>query len=245
MFISASLLLYTAGCLKSFGRGLVVRDPCASAEVVKRRVRIERVSIYLIGVNHEAQSSTDGIPQTDIQKEYVEVLKRVIREVGAECVAEEYSTETEERTKRFSLTSKVALENGAEHRFCDPHEDRRNQIRYLEQAHLHLKIVMRDGWNISNDEARAKSWALALGKYFERRELVWLEKIADIKDKRVIFVRGDAHVEGFIKRLEDAGWEVDVAARDIGTTEALQQDVALGLAYLSDHPEVLEEEWFE
>jgi len=74
------------------------------------------------------------------------------------------SKETEERTEKLSLTPKVASENGAEHRFCDPHEDRRNQIRYLEQAHLHLKISMRD-WNISNDEAHAKSWALALGKY--------------------------------------------------------------------------------
>jgi len=68
---------------------VAVRDPSRAQEIVKRRLRIEGVPIYLIGVNHEAQASTDGTPQSDIQKKYVEVLKEVIREVGAECVAEE------------------------------------------------------------------------------------------------------------------------------------------------------------
>jgi hypothetical protein len=72
------------------------------------------MSIYLIGVNHTtAQSSTDGTPQSEDQKNYVESLTKAIRNVDAEYVAEEYSEEAEQMTNRLSLTPKVASENGA------------------------------------------------------------------------------------------------------------------------------------
>jgi hypothetical protein len=204
------------------------------------------MSIYLIGVNHTtAQSSTDGTPQSEDQKNYVESLTKAIRNVGAEYVAEEYSEEAEQMTKRLSLTLKVASENGAKHRFCDPTQDQRRQIRYLGHQELHIQIWMNDAnWNISNEEAEAKAWALAIGKYFERRERFWLQKIADIKDKRVIFVCGDAHVDTFSKLLEATGWEVHVVARGIGITDEDRRKVGAGLQYLKDHPEVLAEEWF-
>jgi hypothetical protein len=186
------------------------------------------------------------MPQDDIQKTYVETLTKVIRDVGAEYVAEEYSKEAEEQTKRLSLTPKVASDNGAQHRFCDPHQEQRQQIRYLGHQELHQKIWMHDAnWNISNEEAQAKAWALAIGKYFERRERFWLEKIADIKDKKVIFVCGEAHVDTFAKLLEAAGWQVQATARGIGITDEDRRNVAMGLQYLGDHPEILDEEWFE
>jgi hypothetical protein len=205
------------------------------------------MAIYLIGVNHTiAQSSPDGRPQDEVQKAYVETLARVIQEVSAEYVAEEYSEEAEKTAKRMSLSPKVACDNGAQHRFCDPTQEQRKAIRYLGHQELQLQIWMHDtNWNISNEEAEAKAWALDIGKYFERRERFWLGKIADIKDNTVVFVCGDAHVETFSKLLEAAEWEVHVAARGIGVTDEDRAKTAMGIAYLNDHPEVLEEEWFQ
>ena len=146
--------------------------------------------IHLIGAHHtHAQSSPSGKPETDVQSNYADILTSVIRDVGAAHVAEEYSEEAETETKRLSLTPTVATENGAKHRFCDPTREERKKIGYVGQQDLHLHISMHDDdWNISNDEARRKSWALDIGKYFERREHFWLDKIVDLKEKTVVFV---------------------------------------------------------
>ena len=199
--------------------------------------------IHLIGVNHTtAQSSPDGNPQTEDQKAYIEVLTNVIREVGATYVAEEYSEEAEAETGRLSLTPKVASENGAKHRFCDPNQEQRRQIRYLGHQELHLQIWMHDSnRNISNEEAQAKAWALSLGKYFERRERFWLKEIADLWEETFIFICGDAHVDTFGKLLEAEGWQVHIAARGIGITDENRRNIADGLRYLEDHPEILDE----
>jgi hypothetical protein len=102
-----------------------------------------------------------------------------------------------------------------------------------------------DDWNISNDEARRKSWALDIGKYFEVRERFWLDKIADLKEKTVVFVCGDAHVDTFTKQLKAKGWDVHVAARGVGgITDEDQRNIAEGLQYLKEHPEILDEDWF-
>jgi hypothetical protein len=202
--------------------------------------------IHLIGVNHTtAQSSTDGAPQTEDQKHYVAILEKTMRDVRAEYVAEEYSEEAEQLTNRRSLTPKVASQNGAKHRFCDPIQAQRGEIRYLGHQELHVRIWMNDpNWNISNEEAEAKAWALSIGKYFGRRERFWLQQIEDIKDEAVIFVCGDAHVDTFRNLLESEGWKVKIAARGIGITDEDRRRVAAGLRYLQDHPEILAEEWF-
>jgi hypothetical protein len=203
--------------------------------------------IHLIGAHHtNAQSSPSGKPETDVQTNYTEILATVIREVRAQWVAEEYSEEAEKESKRLSLTPRVAAENGAKHRFCDPTKEERKKIGYVGQQDLHLYIGMHDNdWNISNDDARRKSWALDIGKYFEVRERFWLEKIADLKEKTVVFVCGDAHVDTFTKQLKAKGWDVHVAARGVGgITDEDQRNIAEGLQYLKEHPEILDEDWF-
>ena len=202
--------------------------------------------IHLIGVHHtNAQSSQSGHAETDTQRSYVDMLAKIVREVGAEWVAEEYSKEAEEESERLSLTPGVAAETGVEHRFCDPTMKERRQIGYVGQQELHQYIAMHDpDWNISNDEARRKSWALDIGKYFGRRENFWLDRIADLKERTVVFVCGEAHVDTFGKRLEAAGWELHVAARGIGITDADRRSVEEGLQYLGEHPEILSEDWF-
>jgi len=202
--------------------------------------------IHLLGASHtNAQSSPSGKPETDVQRNYVDTLTRIIRDVGGEYVAEEYSEEAEKESNRLSLTPRVAAENGVKHRFCDPTKEKRKLIGYVGQQELHLHISMHDDdWNISNDEARRKSWALDIGKYFERRERFWLDKIADLKGKTVVFVCGEAHVDTFSKLLEAANWQVHVAVRGIGVTDEDRRNVAEGLQYLKEHPEILKEDWF-
>lgn len=202
--------------------------------------------IHLIGAHHtNAQSSPSGKPETDVQRCYADTLATVIREVGAQWVAEEYSKEAEEESKRLSLTPRIAVANGVEHRFCDATKEERKKIRYVGQQELHLHISMHDDdWNISNEEARLKSWALDIGKYFEKRERFWLDKITDLKEKTVVFVCGEAHVDTFRKRLEAAGWQVHVAARGIGITGEDTRNVDEALQYLKEHPEILNEDWF-
>lgn len=203
--------------------------------------------IHLISANHTtAQSSPSGEPETDVQRNYADALTALIRRVGAQWVAEEYSEEAETESGRLSLTPKITEANGAKHRFCDPTKKERIEIRYVGQQELHLYIGMHDDdWNISNDKARRKSWALDIGKYFEVRERFWIDKISDLKEKTVVFVCGDAHVETFTKLLEAKGWEVHLAARGVGgIPEEDQRNIAEGLRYLKEHPEILGEDWF-
>jgi hypothetical protein len=203
--------------------------------------------IHLVSANHTtAQSSPSGKPENDVQRNYADTLAALIQKAGAQWVAEEYSAEAEEESKRLSLTPRIATENGATHRFCDPTKQERKKIGYVGQQDPHLYIAMHDDdWNISNDEARRKSWALDIGKYFEVREHFWLDKIADLKEKAVIFVCGDAHIDTFARLLRSDGWEVHVAARGVGgITDEDLRNIAEGLQYLKEHPEILEYDWF-
>jgi hypothetical protein len=204
------------------------------------------MAIHLIGVNHtHAQSSPSGEPETAIQRNYVDTLAKIIRDINAKYVAEEYSEEAEKDSERLSLTPRVARVNSAQHRFCDPTQKERMQIGYIGAQKVHQYISMHDDdWNISNDEARRKSWALDIGKYFELRERFWLDKIVDLKEETVVFVCGDAHIETFGKLLETAGWQVHMAARGIGITDEDHRNVEEGLQYLKEHPEILNKDWF-
>jgi hypothetical protein len=216
------------------------------AEQGERYKLPNEMPIHLIGAHHtNAQSSRSGKPETDVQRNYADTLATVIREVGAQWVAEEYSNEAEEESKRLSLTPRIAVENGAEHRFCDATKEERKKIGYVGQQELHLHISMHDDdWNISNEEARLKSWALDIGRYFEKRECFWLDKITELKENTVVFVCGEAHVDTFRKRLEAAGWQVHVAARGIGITGEDIRNVDEALQYLKEHPEIVNEDWF-
>ena len=189
--------------------------------------------IHLISANHTtAQSSPSGEPETNVQRNYADTLAALIRKVGAQWVAEEYSEEAEEESGRLSLTPKIADENGAKHRFCDPTKEERMKIGYVGQQELHLYIGMHDDdWNISNDEARRKSWALDIGKYFEVRERFWLDKIADLKDKTVVFVLRRRTRRHFYETAKgQRAQDVHVAARSVGgITDGDQRNIAEGL----------------
>lgn len=147
--------------------------------------------IHLIGLAHEAQASPSGAPETEAQELYADVLGPTIVAVRPCLVAEEYSEEVEEDNKRRSIGKPIATALAIEHRCCDATKAERKQIGYVGTQELHLIISMHDpNWNISNEEAKAKAWAICIGRYFAIREKFWLEKIRDIAHQDVVFVLG-------------------------------------------------------
>ena len=200
--------------------------------------------IHLIGLAHEAQASASGEPETDAQRQYAYLLGNTILAVRPRLIAEEYSMESEQDNKRRSIGWQIAAALGAEHRFCDPSKTERRQIGYFGPQELHLHISMHDpNWNISNEEAQAKGWAICIGRYFAIRERFWLEKIRDVVDQEVLFVLGDGHVESFTKLLADEDIESQVVERGIGLTPENTLCMENGLRYLREHPDCVDEQF--
>lgn len=153
-------------------------------------------------------------------------------------VAEEYSEEAEEDKKRRSIAKPIATAIGIEHRFCDATKAERKQIGYVGTQELHLTIPMHDpNWNISNEEAEAKAWAICIGRYFAIREKFWLEKIRDVAHQDVVFVLGDGHIDSFAKLLADEGIRSKLVERGIGLTAENSFRMENGLRYLREHPD--------
>ncbi|MGA2373865.1 MAG: hypothetical protein ABSG11_24685 [Candidatus Korobacteraceae bacterium] len=201
--------------------------------------------VHLIGVAHEAQASSSGKPESDAQALYADVLKRATVAVRPRVVAEEYNEEAEQENKTRSIGKPIAVALGAEHRFCDPNKAERQQIGYFGPQELHLHIWMHDpNWNISNEEAQAKGWAICIGRYFAVRERFWLEKIRDALDQELVFVLGDGHVDTFTKLLADEGVNSQLVQRGIGVTAENARAMENGLRYLQEHPDCVNEQLF-
>jgi len=199
--------------------------------------------IHLIGLAHEAQASPSGAPETEAQELYADVLRRTIAAVRPCLVAEEYSEEAEEDNKRRSIGKPIARASGIDHRFCDATKVERKQIGYVGTQELHLTISMHDpNWNISNDEAEAKAWAVCIGRYFAIREKFWLEKIRDVTHQHVVFVLGDGHIDSFAKLLADEGVRTKLVERGIGLTAENTFRMENGLRYLREHPDCVNEQ---
>ena len=73
---------------------------------------------------------------------------------------------------------------GIEHRFCDP--------TFSEKQALGIEVDPRKETDSDRD----------------KRERFWLSKIADCKQKRVLFVCGDDHFDAFAQLLESNGFNV-------------------------------------
>ncbi len=201
--------------------------------------------VHLIGVAHEAQASGSGKPETDAQALYADVLGRTILSVRPRVVAEEYNEEAEQENKTRSIGKLITGALGVEHRFCDANKAERQQIGYFGPQELHLVISMHDpNWNISNEEAQAKGWAICIGRYFAIRERFWLEKIRDAVDQDLVFVLGDGHVDSFTKLLADAGINSQLVQRGIGVTAENALAMENGLRYLQQHPDCVDEQLF-
>ena len=170
--------------------------------------------LYLIGVNHAVQFKS-AVSQLFSESERVQKKREAFRAhvtemidtLDIEILAEEFSEEgkrkpqeretaLDDRSERARFETAVAQCNyetvleqlskarGIEHRFCDPDTKERKVL----------------GIEVDRRKETESAW--------RKREQVWLSRIADCKDRRVLFVCGDNHYEAFAQLLATNGFNV-------------------------------------
>ena len=181
--------------------------------------------------------TSPGTELTRDQKRLSDRLSQLVDEVGANIIAEEQSVEG--LGKNLSLPQQIAQKKNTDHRFCDPDSKERAKMGYRDRHAIGEKLFWGDdGWNLSSDEIDAKAGAIEIARYFPLRERFWLEKLADRANSEVIFVCGDAHVEGFVGLLKAKGIACRVCARGIGLNDEDRHVFGSALKYLEQHPEI-------
>jgi hypothetical protein len=134
----------------------------------------------------------------------------MIDKLGIEVLAEEFSEETKrksgvrekfgqtavEQFSRETLLEQFGKVKDIEHRFCDPDT--------TEKQALGIEV---DPQKESESDR-------------DKRECVWLCRIADCKYRRVLFVCGNNHYDAFAQLLESNGFNVQRGAHyDISDEE--------------------------
>jgi hypothetical protein len=192
---------------------------------------------HLIGVAHRAQSVRAGDQLNEDQNRLSQCLAHVIDEVRPALIAEEQSLES--LGADLSIPQQLARRAGIEHRFCDPDSKERAAMDYRDRQSIKRDLFMGDdSWNLSSTDLDAKAGAIEMVRYFPIREKVWLARLADHAHSEVAFVCGSAHIEGFIKLLNESGIPSRIADRGIGVNDEDRYLLETTLAYLETHPEL-------
>ncbi len=170
--------------------------------------------LYLIGVNHAMQfksATAQMFGESESVRTKREAFKahvaEMIDKLAFEILAEEWSgeakhkpaeseTDLDEQSALAMFEAALAQCNyetvleqwskakGIDHRFCDPDS--------TEKQALGIEVDPRKETDSDRD----------------KRERFWLSKIADCKQKRVLFVCGDDHFAAFAQLLESNGFNV-------------------------------------
>jgi len=97
---------------------------------------------YLIGVAHRVQSKARGSDDTEEQKAYRACLTAAIKRIEPAVVAEEFSNDAlrkankSDRAEHESITREIASALGTAHRFCDPEQEAREKMGYVQDSGL-------------------------------------------------------------------------------------------------------------
>jgi hypothetical protein len=199
---------------------------------------------YIIGVAHRAQAKQKRNEDTEEQKHFRKCLAEAIERFKPALIAEEFSEWTlqqllkDKKAEHESLTKAIADSVKVGHRFCDPDDKARAKMQYVEGTTLGLQIFMRNDENLSNDECSDRGFAIEIARYWPLRERYWLDQLGDVKDKDVVFVCGDAHVESFRELLNRDGINSTIVARHIGVTSSDDAFWDRVKRYLASHPEL-------
>jgi hypothetical protein len=182
--------------------------------------------IYLIGVNHAVQFKSAGsqmfgesVRVWEKREAFKAHVAEMIDKLDIEILAEEFSQEAKREgdaqeeeairervaaelgTAPAPLNWKTVLEQFSEakrigHRFCDPDSKERKAL----------------GIEVDPKKETESDW--------RKREQVWLTRVLDCKDRRVLFVCGDNHYDAFAQLLESNGFNVRRGPRyDISNEE--------------------------
>ena len=190
--------------------------------------------LYLIGVNHAmqfksvaAQMGGESTRVSQKREAFKMHVAEMIDKLGIEILAEEFNDEgkglpdqrgeeaaREEvaavlgtapgRLSRKTVLEQLRKAKGIKHRFCDPDSEQRKAFG-IDDPHS--------------------------GRGRAQRERVWLSRIADCKDRRVLFVCGDNHYDAFAQLLASNGFNVrhgphyDVSAEEFNDLNRPSPDV--------------------
>jgi len=202
---------------------------------------VERV-FHIIGVSHRAHTLQKGGTEAAEQKEFRACLESAIAKYRPAIVAEELSEYALKYLSKVrgmpqeSLTKAIADAAGVGYRFCDPDDKARAKMGYMEGWSLAQQMIMKG--SLPDQEAIIRGCAIETAKHWPNREKFWLDQLADVMTKEVIFVCGDAHVERFQELLKKNGIASDVPGRHFGVTEHDDQRWAEVKAYVVAHPEL-------
>lgn len=201
---------------------------------------------YIIRVAHRAQSKQKGTANSAAQKELWDCISETIPRARPALIAEELNEDAlvmlskDRGGPEESIAKEVADQCRVGHRFCDPSQQERARIGYVEGSSLALQIAMNNEEGLSNEQINSRGFAIEVARYWPLREQYWLDQLCDVVEKDVVFVCGDAHVESFRELLAKNSIDSTVTARRIGVIESDDvwwQDVN---AYLESHPELRE-----
>jgi hypothetical protein len=184
-----------------------------------------------------------GAPENETQKEFRDCLESALGTLKPSLVAEELSEYAlqhvgeEKQVEQESLTKLIADAAGVEHRFCDPDDDERNKMGYIEGSAMVLKLMLGDE-RLSNEEINLRAFGIEIHKHWPAREGFWLERLGEVKDKVVVFVCGDGHIDSFKSVLTKRGIESVVIKRAIGLTSHDVEFSEKVHLYIKEHPEM-------
>jgi hypothetical protein len=197
--------------------------------------------LHIIGVAHRAQAKPPNKEPTEGQQLFARVLWRTIVTVRPTLIAEEDCEELLKERCELSIAKQIADELHVEHRFCDPNRQQRANIGYMNRSECQQESFT--AWNVQSvpqQEITTRGNAIFISREFPKREMFWLEKLGDCRDRVTIFVCGDAHIKYhyFRRLLESKGMPYGVIEQRIGCT---MKDlwVEEALDYLAKHPELM------
>lgn len=191
--------------------------------------------LHIIGVAHRAQARKPDAQKTEAQDTFEDCLRTAIDKLKPAFVGEEDSEEALAKRGEVSISKEIAVEKQIEHRFCDPTQQERSDIGYMDCWSIEIHLSMTE--TLSAQERQLKAQAIEIARYFPIREQFWLQQLQGGRDTDAIFVCGDGHVEGFCKILDGNSVSYSIVERGIGTNES-DEVFTMALKYLEKHPEL-------
>ena len=156
--------------------------------------------IFLIGCDHRAaQTYAEGSglddPENNTQKEFKELLIKIIRTFYPELVAEEYDPDILKLQRRRSVAFEVASDLNICHRFCEPSPSDRCKRGIGDDLPFFGPCVPGDWYDrIANKQ---ESFRHDVAHRWPIREEFWIEQLGEDIHKSILFLCGAGHRETF------------------------------------------------
>lgn len=163
-------------------------------------------SVFLFGTSHAYQRGRPDCSELE-EAAFVSRIKQEVALISAAIICEEMSREiVESNGQTDSVPAKVASSLGMRHMYCDPGPSERVALGIRDVQSIQLEAWMHH-WS----ESRCQSEIAAA---FQKRELIWRDRLFSQNTWPVLFVCGANHVESFRHILVDSGLQVVVSEHD-------------------------------